>query len=406
MKYKVLWLDDDHNDGLRFKGFKNQAKLKNFDVTYCEYSEDFLKKLSGNDWDAVIIDVVGKKNVDTSVNDRSFIEPFSKVIKEHPLLPWFVFSGQPSILYHDNYVKELISCNSESNQKIIYDKSKDIDELFQDLMTAVDTRLERIIRDKYKHVFALCTDEYIGKGTDKELMEILLFMHHPEKAINYKTYFTPLRMVLEHMFRSANKLGILHDNCIQGGKVNLSDSSLFLAGSQTKYSNGAKCSIAPFSKIIAENVKLILFITGGASHTTEVEVNDQYNLQAYWNEINTPYLLFSLTLMLCDVLVWYKQYADANPDVEKNKSYWISNNDIWDSSESLVGIVLKVHPNGFAFVKPDDSSGINCHLSASLVTEFDLHEGDHVEVSYSIDEKGRKTGKKPIKKGPSIILCK
>jgi len=42
-------------------------------------------------------------------------------------------------------------------------------------------------------------------------------------------------------------------------------------------------------------------------------------------EMNTPYLLYGLTFIVCDVLMWYRQYADKNADVAKTGlTGWIS----------------------------------------------------------------------------------
>lgn len=103
------------------------------------------------------------------------------------------------------------------------------------------------------------------------------------------------------MFRDANKRGLLHDKCIdEKRKVNLTESSLFMAGKPTKYLD-VYCDIPHFPPIIAANVKSMLEITRGASHTTEPDEKELINLQAYWEQVNTPYLLYSLTFMLCDI---------------------------------------------------------------------------------------------------------
>lgn len=127
---------------------------------------------------------------------------------------------------------------------------------------------------------------------------------------------------LEWMFRAAMKRGLLHDKCFDSqDRINLTDASLFMAGKPTLYS-GVECEVAHFPSIISHNVKNILYITGGASHTTEVDNKDNLNLAAYWEKIDTPYLLFSITFMLCDILVWFSEYSIKNPNIETNRQLW------------------------------------------------------------------------------------
>ncbi|MFW6210723.1 MAG: hypothetical protein ACOC4H_01240, partial [bacterium] len=130
-------------------------------------------------------------------------------------------------------------------------------------------------------------------------------------------------------------IGLLHDKCIPGGAVNLTDSSYFLAGQDTKHCK-VSCSKTHFPKIIANAVKNILFITGGASHTTEADPNENINVQEYREIIQTPYLLFSLTFQLMDVLIWFNEYRKQNPDYRLNKN-------LWEDIGWLKGEVVKIN---------------------------------------------------------------
>ena len=122
------------------------------------------------------------------------------------------------------------------------------------------------------------------------------------------------------MFRAARKQGLLHDKCFDArDHINLTDASLYMAGKATLHS-GVICKQAHFPVMLADNVKFILEVTGGASHTTEVDERDVPNLTAYWASIKTPYLLYSLAFMLCDVLIWFNDYVAAHPDVIANKA--------------------------------------------------------------------------------------
>ena len=60
----------------------------------------------------------------------------------------------------------------------------------------------------------------------------------------------------------------------------------------------------------------------GINTPITVPEKENPNLTAYWAMINTPYLLYSLTFLLCDIIIWFGQYVHENGDVDKNKALW------------------------------------------------------------------------------------
>lgn len=325
MIYNILWLDDDHNKPV-FIPFKVTASKKMLNVTYCEFSDDFLMNLrNGNCWDAVIIDIIGKKNKDYSESDKGFIESFMKITKDSPSLLRFIFSGQESILKHDGHIKDIVSANTADYSKdLIYDKADGVDKLLNDLVNAIEGNPFRKIQIKYQNVFDAFTNQYIGNEGILELTEILVDINSDKPTINDKPYFTQLRIILEYVFRAANRIGLLCDVCIgKDGKVNLTDASRFLAGLPTMVQGiNYQCSKTHFPRILADNIRNLLYITGGASHSIDAKYDDQINLELYKSYIETPYLLYSLAFIICDLIIWFKNYVDQNNDIEYNKSLW------------------------------------------------------------------------------------
>jgi hypothetical protein len=181
--------------------------------------------------------------------------------------------------------------------------------------------------------------------------------------------------MLESMFRKANEIGLLHDKCIPGGKVNLTESGLFLSGEPTMHLK-VQCSIAHFSKMVTSSVQSIINVTGAASHTTTADTKNNVNLQEYRKTVNSPYLLYSLTFQLMDVLIWFKNYMDANTDVAKNKSLWL------DSGNK--GIVSK-ELNGYGTFQPDNG-GNTLSITPRMMTDNGLSVGDKIEVETKIVE--------------------
>lgn len=347
---KVLWLEDEF-DQPKLQGTIVKAQKNGFIIDNCKTAQEFLDKIDKKEWDAIILDVIGKRNTESELGQDGFDLVFDKVLADYKDEPWFVFSGQTEITKKDSNIRgRLLARHSmRSFAKVLYVKGENNDELFEDIKSAVEDKPKWKIRQRYSSVFEACTEKYIGDSVINELTDILLDIHG-HKEINPKVYFTQLRIILEYVFRAANKIGLLHDVCIDGnGKVNLTESSHFLAGELANLLH-VKCLKAHFPKILADNIKNLLFVTGGASHTTVVEDKDIINFQSYTNDVKTPYLLYSLTYIICDVLIWYKQYADTNSDVSINKSLWIFLPKVGDKLEIKTDADGNFHCGDFCLV--------------------------------------------------------
>ncbi len=312
MKPRVIWLDDDiHSVKLR----PTVARFRNsFDIIECENIEEFREKSQRFEWDAAILDVLNAEASPVDVIASIHIVGKDKL--------WFVFSGQDSIIQQDNVVKELLN-NKEYIRSYashaIYEKSTHNNELIEDILNAVKNQRMWQVENQYEDVLKVADTLLEDKDCRKHLLDILSAASGVTE-IDSHLYYNKIRVILEWMFRAARKQGLLHDKCFDGRDyINLTDASLYMAGKGTLHS-GVICNQAHFPVLLAENVKFILEVTGGASHTTEVDERDVPNLTAYWASIKTPYLLFSLAFMLCDILVWFKDYVDTHPDVEANKN--------------------------------------------------------------------------------------
>ncbi len=312
MKPRVIWLDDDiHAVKLR----PTVAKFRNsFDIIECENIDEFRDKSQRLEWDAAILDVL---NADESPED--VIASITIVGKDKL---WFVFSGQDSITQQDNFVKKLLSKKEYIRSYVshpIYEKSTHNDQLIEDINNAVKNQRMWQVENQYEEVLKIADTLLDDKDCKKHLLDILSAASGVT-TIDSHLYYNKVRVILEWMFRAARKQGLLHDKCFDGrDHINLTDASLYMAGKPTLHS-GVICKNAHFPVLLANNVRFILEVTGGASHTTEVDERDIPNLTAYWASIKTPYLLFSLAFMLCDILVWFGQYIGENPDIAANKA--------------------------------------------------------------------------------------
>lgn len=368
--YTVLWIEDEPE---KQDGFPEAAYLEDIDLKHFNTSKSGMDELVRNPekYDAIILDA---KGYDESTDEKARLTGLMNSIKTiHSLprkIPYFIFSA-----YLDK--KENESAREMLDDEVIYTKAKDNDKLFTDLKASADKQPETQIRHEYSKVFEAVTD--YNPETTKTLLNILLAVKQGGSDFSDKEQFTQLRIILEEMFRKANEIGLLHDKCIKNGKVKLTEASLFLSGLATKHV-GVKCSKAHFPKIIADNIKNLLFITGDASHTTEVDPSENINIQAYRELINTPYLLFSLVFQLIDVLVWFDHYRKDNSDTETNKSLWEEINHSHSETDWISGIVSNIAGNGYGTFKPDDGTP-TVSIIPKMVEENNFTVNDAITVT-------------------------
>lgn len=380
MNISVLWLDDEFDSEALKSTFIRMEKY--FRLIKCYTKDEFLDKIESEEWDAIVLDVL-----DVNGRDSGFQTAVRRILKDYKDEPWFVFSGQENVTKKESDIQIMLAeedCHREYAD-IIYVKSEHNDKLIEDINAAVYNKsawqTRNAISGKYR--MALSSFDLIGNISKEPFFDILMAIEG-HKEIDHKVYYTPLRIVLESIFRDANKKGLLHDKCIaSSGKLNLTESCLFLAGKHTKYL-GVYSDIAHFPKIIADNIKNILEITGGASHTSEPEKAELVNLHTHWTQVKTPFLLYSLTFMLCDILIWYKDYISQNSDININKSHWknITQNNI------LTGKITNFSSTGFAYLKPNGSIDPkeNCSIKPECCYCQNIKSGDMLTVEYIIKQ--------------------
>lgn len=387
-QYKVLWFDDEF-DVLPL--ILEDAAVNDITLHGFSNATDGIEELEKNYllYEAVVVDGLfynKRGESGDSVKDTAFFSVARAIDKlsDKKVMPWFIFSGQPGFTKEKNRYAD-----GYKNNKV-YDKTIKAHwaQLWSDLKKEADLLPETQIKHDYAKVFELCQEKYIGESALKPLMQILKSVREPNTSFDDELYFTQIRIILEYMFRAANKIGLLHDKCISGGKVNLSESSLFLAGEPTKHLN-VRCKQSHFTKIISESVKSIVFVTGAASHTVDPEIKNNINLSEYRQWVNTPYLLYSLTFQLIDVLIWFKKYADENSDTVKNKSLWETLETSSSEDEWIKGQVIKIAENGYGTFKPL-TGGNTLSIIPSKVSELKLYETQTIEVITKPDPTGTK----------------
>ena len=134
MSIKILWLEDEFKES-NLAGTIAKAQKLGFEITFCEFANDFIADIDTVEWDAIVLDVIGKRNSGDTLGTDGFNLAVDKVLASYKDRPWFVFSGQTEITKKDSLICERLTaehCQREYAE-IIYVKGDDNDKLFKDI---------------------------------------------------------------------------------------------------------------------------------------------------------------------------------------------------------------------------------------------------------------------------------
>lgn len=389
-RIELLWIDDEHSE---LNNIKSLAEIHGFNLTCYESAEKGLSELELNyhSYDGILLDgefFMKTNQVKGTASDAALIEAYVKlqVLYSNKKIakPWFLLSGK------EQFVSKNHSIFSAYPDLHFFDKTnrEDVKRIFPEIKSVIEES-EFNLRIKYSKAFNLCNDRYIGKNAANELFIVLNSFENPEARINDKLYFTSFRVVLEKLFRLANKHGFLHDNCISDwSDLKLAASSKFLAGRRD--TGVGVYSVKPyFPKLISNHVRTIIDITSSAVHSDKESFFEFYNLEEYKRVVNTPYVLYCLAFQLLDVMIWFKSYIDEHNDPEVNKLelnssqlYYFELRKKYRGSieKDENGELIFFYKNGFepTFLPP------------YFISKYDLKSGDQVIVSLKLTAKGIK----------------
>jgi len=368
--YNILWLDDDCNDKDMIP-FLVEAEGEGIILEGYESFEEAFENLENKFpfFDAILLDgmFLEKKDQVAGTEDEVAIGmAIAKIneIKSKKAFPWFVLSGKEQFTKEKNSILK-------ANKARCFDKTNpnDVVELFKEIKKAADELDDTQTRHRYQRVFNVCTEKYIGINASNDLLSILK-KENAEKAFSDPVlYFTPLRKIMEDLFSTYNKFGLLPDVFIK--PVALNETSKFLSGAIEK---GYQLDKPVFTKVVSDYVRSILAVCQPAAHRAEID--------EFVAEVNTPYLLLSITYQLLDVLIWSKNYFDNNNNVALNQSRFKTVD---------AGIDNKV-VNGI--IEKDDKGNFHCGdiiLTYKHINDKGYNIGDSIRIIKSSINTNEKT---------------
>ncbi len=323
--YKVLWVDDEPQnvDGLRINASKRNIQS----LSYDNWEEAF--EVLQHEWPeitAIILDANCRLyKSDTGPNQNFLSKVFAQLNQFfgniHRYIPWYVLSEGTMDNYSIimDYVRE--SHNSKEWGKSDFKKAEILakdNELFDNICSLGKKQSNNIVLYRHREVFKyLGAESLISNDARKIMLKALAVLYYPDENINYEFAGNPLRKVLEYMFRSANKQGLLPDEFFdKNGNPVLWDSMQYMSGlepSNIKFRYGAEGE-AIFPKRQNHLMLNILNFVNEDSHTSK---DDD---APYIIDKESQDLFFGFLFQLLHVIKFYGQFVEAHPDVVANKA--------------------------------------------------------------------------------------
>ena len=364
-KYNVLWIDDQHE---KMKAVHKTATDFNIKLWPYKSMNGGCKELKANisKYDAVLLDAKFFENESDmpGTEDTRWVHKTKDFIRDlDKTLDYFVWTGQ---------AKTFASPEFNNAFPHVFDKGldKDEDALFKKLVEVCENRTETKLKHKYPNSIAVCDDNYIGKKEFSRVFQIIKDIEHPENIINQQDALSPIRKILEAIFKKLNNIGLIPDE-IQNGQGAINGASIFLAGINNEYSYEEEL-IHP---VISESIRHLIGLTQDASHNE----GNKLGADTYLSNTSNTFLYQSLCYSMIEVLEYLKPFIDKYGDVDKNKSKWEAiANKSYNSNVWILGTVERIAENGWGTFKSE--SGLITSIIPKMVEKHRLQEGDKISV--------------------------
>lgn len=318
--YNVIWIDDEWEDQIEFKEECEELNIHLRPFSYQKAGMDELDK-HPNSWDAVILDGEIKDKSDNELPSTKGLLNALKHLSSMPLnkkVPYFISTG-----------KDKVKKNEMLEDEVIYEKGDDDEKLIDVIRSTIDN----IEQFKIKVLYRDAIDQLnkISPNASEVILDILESMHYPDSHPDFNPilYYNQLRQILEYNFRAANKVCIVPDACFDNkGNPNLSQCSHYLSGNnatEAKVRYGECRGKDDYDKIVPKHIelmmRLILDLGNINSHSVKLSDSEEKELEYYFNNnvFNSRYLIYSLTLNVCEITLWFKNYIKSHQNIEENK---------------------------------------------------------------------------------------
>ena len=308
-KYEVIWIDDKWEEMEAFKEeceVIHQIHLQPFDTQKAGMMELDKNPMK---WDAIILDAKLEKDGVGVTGLREAVAHINQLSRSHKI-PYFISTGQPDLMDNETF---------EQSFGRYYIKERDTKQLIEDIkeVASKSTRFQT----KALYAKAIEQTKLLNDWISEKLLDVLEAMHFPEKEIDPLLYYNPLRQLLEYVFQAANKNKLIPDELIKGN-VNINQCVQYLSGRNAdvlgiRYGEKKDSIVAPHIKDL---MFLVLNLGNINSHSTALSDEELHKLKTYIdnNVCNSQYLIFSMALQVCEIVLNICECMKKHSDVDEN----------------------------------------------------------------------------------------
>lgn len=340
---QVFWVEDDPDNIQIYPIEASRYGLQLVPFSCWEEAENALIS-DFKRWSAIILDAKCKYKKDDHDNAPRFLthalSAITRICSEQKrVIPWYILSGGSEEELNDLIIDSREEWDGDWRQRKYYSKATDRDILFHRIPYKVKLSPEMQIRlIYYPDVFKAIGKIGIDKDIEVYLEELLLPIH----TINYsgKEYnnlMTNIRKCIELIFQSMAEKGILpnkkdalHEILVdRRGGINTTWCSMILAGKEVKI--GEKIAITSkniLPNVLKDSFQQLIEISAAYEHAANKNADEQQlansrQTDTFLKSIGyAPYLLRSMVMELCNIILWYASYLEGHDDKELNALYW------------------------------------------------------------------------------------
>ena len=289
--YNVIWADDNiqslledsrslfERNGIKITPFINAKDA----IDYIECNASFI--------DGIIVDAKFSKSGEAFDEEGKsfpglslFMQQLSSLRKTYGMpFPCWIYTGYGDLLLDKYDADDLDGFEGVIDKKSNFDARKEWVESMCERISETKSEAFRV-RQENADLFSLCTEQYLGKDVEKQLLDILLYKDDDETAP-----FNTFRDIEEEILDLLVKRGII-DNKTQkiaiGDRIDRLDSA---------YKGKIPQYIIPSLKLLLSSSSL--------SHAGTLEKGAVNSGQA-------PYLYATLLMALKTIMVWLKPFVD------------------------------------------------------------------------------------------------
>jgi len=376
-RYKVLWIDDNFDDQ---DAFDDQACQHGLDINPYKTSQQGMEELVSNieQYDAVILDaMVYNESEDENASLKGLFSSIKKInsLSERKKIPYFIFSAY---IDNDTYASAREMLSGER----IFIKSKDNLALFNAIKNDADKQEITQLKHKYPVPFSLCEDNYMGAKEFQRVLQIVKDIEDPEKINNQQDSLSPLRKILESIFKKLNAIGLIPDE-IQNNPGAINGASIFLSGTHNSY----KYNEELIHPVISESIRHLISLTQDASHNEGTKLK----ADSYLIDSSNTFLYQSLCFSMLEVLEYLKIFIDNKADKSINESKWeLKDNSSIVPGNWISGQVIRIAENGYGTFEGDNNNE-EITILPTMVLKYQLKDGDNISVTTKPSQDGTKT---------------